>query len=77
MIVASGLRNLTNKPLLPASALAVAAWVAARAAAGAAGRGRGARGPVGADAVGRILNPVAPRATLEVSWTYVELRWRG
>ena len=77
MIVASGLRALTTRPLLPASALAVAAWIAARAAAGAAGRGRGARGPVGADAVGRILNPVAPPATLEVSWTYVELRWRG
>ncbi len=76
MIVASGLRALTTRPLLPASALAVAAWVAVRAAAGAAGRGRAARGPLAADAVGRILNPVAPRA-LEVSWTHVEVRWWG
>lgn len=77
MIVASGMRALTTRPLLPASAVAVAAWIAARVAAGAAGRGRAARGPVGADAVGRILNPVAPRARLEVSWTHVEVRWRG
>ncbi len=77
MIVASGVRALTTRPLLPASALALGAWVAVKAAAGAAGRGRAARGPVGGDAVGRILTPVAPRATLEVSWTYVHLRWRG
>ena len=77
MIVASGMRAFTTRPLLPASALAVAAWVAARASAGAASRGRAARGPVGGDAVGRIVNPVASRGTLEVSWTHVELRWRG
>ncbi len=77
MIVASGMRALTTRPLLPASVLAVAAWVAARAAAEVAGRGRAARGSVGADAVGRVLKPVAPPATLEVSWTYVEVRWRG
>ena len=77
MIVASGMRALTTSPLLPASVLAVAAWVAARAAAGVAGRGRAARGSVGADAVGRVLNPVAPRTTLEVSWTHVDVRWRA
>ena len=77
MIVASGVRALTTSPLLPASAVAVAAWVAARAVAGAADRGRAARGPIPADAIGRVLNPVAPRATLEVSWTHVEVRWRG
>jgi hypothetical protein len=77
MIVASGIRALTARRLLPASALAVAAWAAAKAAAGVAGRGRGIRGPVGDEAVGRILSPVPPGATLEVSWTHVEMRWRG
>jgi hypothetical protein len=77
MIVASGMRALTAGPLLPGSALAVAAWIAARVAAGAAGRRRAARGPVACYAVGRVLNPVAPRATLEISWTHVEVRRRG
>ncbi len=72
MIVVVGGRALTTKllkPLLPASALAVAAWAAARAA----GSGRATRGPVGSDEIGRVLSP----ATLEVSWIRVEMRWRG
>jgi hypothetical protein len=51
MIVASGMRVLTSRPLLPAAALAVAAWAAAKAATRAADRGRATRAPVGADAV--------------------------
>jgi hypothetical protein len=77
MIVASGMRALITRPLLPASALAVAAWAAAKAATGAAGRGRATPGPVGAEAVGRMLSTGAPGATLEVSWTHVEMQWRG
>jgi hypothetical protein len=77
MIVASGVRALTSKQLLPASTLAVAALAAARAAAGVAGRHRATRGPVGAEAVDRMLSPVARGVTLHVSWTHVEMHWRG
>jgi hypothetical protein len=75
--VAAAMRALTTEPLLPASALAVAAWAAARVAARAAGRGRATRGPVGADAVGRVLGPGVPDAMVEVSWTHVEVHWRS
>ncbi len=73
-IVPAGLRALTAEPLLPASALAVVAWAAARVAARAAGRGRG---PAGAGATGRVHGPGAPGALVEVSWTHVEVHWRG
>ncbi len=77
MIVASGMHALTTGPLLPASALAVAAWAAAKAAARAAGRGESPRGRAMPGSVGRVPGPVAPGARLEVSWTHVEVRWRG
>ena len=77
MIVASGVRAATAKPLVPATALAVAAWAAARLAAGSAGRGRAIRGSVVAEAVGRVVGPVLPGATIEVTWTHLEMRWRG
>ena len=77
MIVASGMRSLTTSPLLPASALAVAAWGAAMAAARAAGRGDATRARARTEGAGRSPGPVAPGRTLEVSWTHVEMTWRG
>jgi hypothetical protein len=79
MIVASGMRALTTGPFLPAAALAVAAWAAAKAAAGTARKSRSilGTGPVAGEAVARILSPSASRGTFEASWTHVEMRWPG
>lgn len=70
-IVATARRVLGGGPLLPASVLAVAAVAAARAAERLA---RTAVPPRG-EGIGDLGAPVR-NATLQVTWSYVEVRWR-
>jgi len=75
-LVASGRRVLTAGPRLPVSILAVATVAAAKAA-GSVVRMTGAnREPLSSQAVGGPLAAPAQGATLQVSWTYVEVRSR-
>jgi hypothetical protein len=75
-IVASGIRALTRGPLLPVSALTVTVVAAAKAAGMAARLARRTGAPVGAEVTGDLPGTAAPDATLQVSWTHVEMRWR-
>ena len=74
-VVASALRALTRGPVLSVSALTVTAVVAAKVAGLAARMAGWNRAPVGPEVVGRIPGLPAPDATLQVSWTHVEVRW--
>ena len=75
-VVATGIRALTSGPLLSVSALTVTAVAAARAAGMVARLARRTGAPAGSEVVGRIPGAPAPDATLQVSWTHVEVRWR-
>ena len=75
-IVASGIRALTRGPVLSVSALTVVAVAAARAAGMAARTARRNGAPVRPEVVGRTEGTAVPDATLRVSWTHVEVRWR-
>jgi hypothetical protein len=75
-IVASGIRALTKGPLLSVSALAVMAVATAKAAGMAARMTKWNGAPVGPEVIGRTPGAPAPDATLQVSWTHVEMRWR-
>jgi hypothetical protein len=75
-IVASRIRALGAGPLLPVSALAVAAIAAARAVERAARVARPSAGTVGPEVIGRIPGEPASGAMLQVAWTHVEMRWR-
>ena len=75
-IVASGIRALTRGPLRFASALTLTAVAAAKAAGMAARMAQWTGAPVGPEVIGRIPAAPAPPATLQVSWTHVEVRWR-
>ena len=75
-IVATGIRVLTSGPLLSVSALTVTAVAAARAAGMVARLVRSTGAPAGPEVVGRIPGAPAADATLQVSWTHVEVRWR-
>ena len=67
-------RALTAGPMLTASAFAVAAVAAAKAA-GMAGR---LMAPAAWRALGDVTNPgsgSAPAGGVQISWTHVEIRW--
>ena len=69
-LVASGVRALTTRPLLPVAALAVTAVAAVEAAVRVARLSRWDGRPGGPDAGGRGPGPT----WVQVSWTHVEIR---
>ncbi len=64
------------KDTVSRSALAFTAVAAAKAAGTAVRMVKANGAPVGPEVVGRIREAPALDATLEVSWTRVEMRWR-
>ena len=74
-LVAARVRALTTE-LLPVAALAVTAVTAARAAVRAVGTTRRDGRPDGRVLSGRDPASPAPAATVQVSWTHVEIRLR-
>jgi hypothetical protein len=74
-LVASRLRALATGPLLPVSALAVTAAAAARAVTRVARQTRWSE-RIGREVRDRSPGPLVPGATLQVSWTHLEI-WAG